>query len=142
MFDWPDDGKLTVPGLANTVTKAFLLADKQQATLKTSRADEDVIVELPEEAPDVIDTVVVLGIEGDAGLVRRAAANAARNIEREGLSQLEHPEDTGEVRAFGGEGACPVAVSARIAKAPSRPLNFALLLLWRPQTSWNFPAFC
>jgi len=45
--------------------------------------------------------------------------NAACNIEREGLRQLQHPEDTGEVRAFGGEGACPVAVSARIAQAPS-----------------------
>ena len=41
--------------------------------------------------------------------------NAARNIEHEGLRQVRHPEDTGEVRAFGGEGAFPVAVSARIA---------------------------
>ena len=45
--------------------------------------------------------------------------NAARNIEREGLRQVRHPEDTGEVRAFGGEGACPVAVSARKVQAPS-----------------------
>ena len=45
--------------------------------------------------------------------------NAARNIEREGLRLLEHPEESGGVRAFGGEGACPVAVSARIAQAPS-----------------------
>jgi len=45
--------------------------------------------------------------------------NAARNIEREGLRWLEHPEESGGVRAFGGEGACPVAVSARIAQAPS-----------------------
>ncbi|PLY12445.1 MAG: transposase [Sedimenticola sp.] len=40
--------------------------------------------------------------------------NAAINIEREGLRQLIHPEDTGGVRAFGGEGACSAAVSARI----------------------------
>ena len=40
--------------------------------------------------------------------------NAARNILREGLKQLT-PGGTGEVRASGGEGACSVAVSARIA---------------------------
>ena len=45
--------------------------------------------------------------------------NAARNIEREGLRVLEHPQESGSVRAFGGEGACPVAVSARIAQTPS-----------------------
>ena len=47
--------------------------------------------------------------------------NAARNIEAEGLTLL-HPEDTGGVRASGGEGESPVgtrpvAVSARIGRA-------------------------
>ena len=47
--------------------------------------------------------------------------NAARNIEAEGL-RLLHPEDTGGVRACGGEGESPVgtgpvAVSARIGRA-------------------------
>ena len=48
--------------------------------------------------------------------------NAAVNIEAEGLRILMHPEDTGSVRAFGGEGERhlvpgPVAVSARIGRA-------------------------
>ena len=48
--------------------------------------------------------------------------NAARNIEAEGLRLIQHPEDTGGVRAFGGEGERPVgtepvAVSARIGRA-------------------------
>ena len=48
--------------------------------------------------------------------------NAAQNIEAEGLRLLMHPEDTGGVRASGGEGegpqwTGPVAVSARIGRA-------------------------
>ena len=49
-------------------------------------------------------------------------ANAGKNIEAEGLRILMHPEDTGGVRASGGEGerhlvSGPVAVSARIGRA-------------------------
>ena len=48
--------------------------------------------------------------------------NAAKNIEAHGLGSLIHPEDTGGVRASGGEaegpvGTGPVAVSARIGRA-------------------------
>ncbi len=48
--------------------------------------------------------------------------NAAQNIEAEGLRMLMHPEDTGGVRASGGEGERhpvpePVAVPARIGRA-------------------------
>jgi alpha-L-fucosidase len=65
VFDWPSEGRLTVPGLANTVTKAHLLADTRQTPLKTARTEEDVTIQLPEGAPDAIDTVVVLCIEGE-----------------------------------------------------------------------------
>ena len=50
--------------------------------------------------------------------------NAAINIEAEGIRTLIHPEDTGGVPAFGGEGRYPhhadtaaAAVSARISRA-------------------------
>ena len=51
--------------------------------------------------------------------------NAAKNIEAEGLRLLMHPEDTGGVRASGGEGEGhlvpgPVTVSARIGRTTPR----------------------
>ena len=49
--------------------------------------------------------------------------NAARNILAEGLKQLTPGGFTGEVRASGGEGACSVAVSARIVEPPSTCLE-------------------
>ncbi len=62
VFDWPKDGKLLVPGLASDVHKAYLLADKQRASLKTARGDAGVTIDLPAEAPDPTDTVIVLDV--------------------------------------------------------------------------------
>jgi len=62
VFDWPQDGKLHLPGLKNEVQQAFLLANFKK--LKTSKDDTGVIVELPGEPLDAIDTVVVLKVAG------------------------------------------------------------------------------
>jgi alpha-L-fucosidase len=69
VFDWPQDGKLRVPGLRNKITKASLLAtDDPPATaglrLVTSREGHDTIVSLPAEPIDKIDTVIALEIAG------------------------------------------------------------------------------
>jgi hypothetical protein len=65
VFDWPGDGKLVVPGLESEVANAYLLADKDQAALEVSRTDGGVQIQVPAKAPDPIDTVVVLEIEGE-----------------------------------------------------------------------------
>jgi len=63
VFDWPSDGKLVVPGILNEPRKAYLLADAGTA-LAVERADDALIVRLPAQAPDAIDSVVVLDIAG------------------------------------------------------------------------------
>ncbi len=62
VFDWPEDGKLFVPGLNNEIEQAYLL-DGWQA-LETSSTDGGVTVALPEEAPDEIASVVVVEVHG------------------------------------------------------------------------------
>ena len=64
VFDWPADGKLTVPGLANKAAKAYLLADKSKNPLAIEQKADNVIVAVPQKPLDKIDTVVVLEIEG------------------------------------------------------------------------------
>jgi len=62
VFDWPEDGKLFVPGLNSKVEQAYMM-DGWQA-LDTASADDGVTISLPSEAPDAIASVVVLKVHG------------------------------------------------------------------------------
>ncbi len=58
IFDWPADGKLVVPGLDEAFDSASLMADK--TPLKMEKGSGAVTILLPQQAPDAIDTVVML----------------------------------------------------------------------------------
>ena len=62
VFDWPKNGKLEIPSLRNEVKKAYLLADKKRELAVTREDKNKVVIGLPDNAPDAIDTVVVLEI--------------------------------------------------------------------------------
>ncbi|MEW6744379.1 MAG: alpha-L-fucosidase [Planctomycetota bacterium] len=63
VFSWPA-GELEVPGLQNEVKRAYLLA-RPVAPLGVTRREGGVRVALPAAAPDPIDSVVVLEIDGE-----------------------------------------------------------------------------
>ena len=65
VFDWPADGKLTVPGLANEIVSARLL-DGGKA-LDADSNGEAVVIKLPAASPDPISSTVVLEIKGAPG---------------------------------------------------------------------------
>lgn len=60
VFDWPNDGKLVVPGLTAKVKTAYLLAGTNRVALNTTTNTGDVEVTVPAQAPDAVATVVVL----------------------------------------------------------------------------------
>ncbi len=62
VFDWPKDGKLTIPGLRNKIINSGLLADKRP--LKAVITNEGVTVALPACSPDLIAAVVKLTVKG------------------------------------------------------------------------------
>ncbi|MFH1737543.1 MAG: alpha-L-fucosidase [bacterium] len=64
VFDWPDDGKIVVKGLNNTIRQAYLLSDPDHASLKITSERNSLTIRVPETAPDTIDTVVAVDIEG------------------------------------------------------------------------------
>ncbi|MDP4623909.1 MAG: alpha-L-fucosidase, partial [Akkermansiaceae bacterium] len=75
VFDWPEDGKLVVPGLKNEIKQAYLMADWKH--LETSQDDSGTTISLPENAPDPINSVVVVHIGG------------ALEVEQSGITQNE-----------------------------------------------------
>jgi alpha-L-fucosidase len=75
VFDWPGDGKLLVPGLHNEVRSAWLLATDK--TLTTTVNSDGVVVEVPAERLDPIDTVVALEVKGELNVETALPAQEA-----------------------------------------------------------------
>lgn len=94
VFDWPQNGRLVVPGLLSEVNKAYLLADAERRLLEVTRRGESVELALPPEAPDPVDTVIVLEIEGEPKVTVPAIEQAANRtftlLARDALTHGEH----------------------------------------------------
>lgn len=63
VFDWPKNSMLRVPGLSCKIDSIKLLASAKK--LKYSRETGDIMVTLPREMPDQLDTVLVVSYEGE-----------------------------------------------------------------------------
>lgn len=65
VFNWPANGSLIVGGLKSNVSKAYLLADPAKKPLNFKRIDAlDVAISVPTQAPDALNTVIVLETQG------------------------------------------------------------------------------
>jgi alpha-L-fucosidase len=62
VFNWPKDGKLTIPGFKNKVVAAKLIATG--AAVKTSLNGDVLTITLPASAPDPIASVVKVDVKG------------------------------------------------------------------------------
>ncbi len=68
VFNWPADGKLVLPPLANKPLKASLLADGKK--LKVTQENKQIVIAVPAEMPDKLATVIELVIEGEPVVVK------------------------------------------------------------------------
>jgi alpha-L-fucosidase len=59
LFKWPD-GSFTIAKVNSRISKAYLLADASHKSLKVARQGDSVTVALPAQAPDKLDSVLVL----------------------------------------------------------------------------------
>jgi alpha-L-fucosidase len=62
VFDWPQDGKLLLPGIQNKTGNAVLLADK--SIWKAENTKEGILIHLPGKAPDPMASVIKLNVKG------------------------------------------------------------------------------
>ncbi len=62
VIDWPAKKQLTIPKLGCEINKAYLLADKT-ASLDFNCDDKSCFIELPQQAPDDIASVIVVELD-------------------------------------------------------------------------------
>jgi alpha-L-fucosidase len=75
VFNWPADGKLVVPGLRNAVARAFVLSDPERTRLPVSVEDRGAVLDVPAAAPDPVNSVIVLELEGEPKIAPEPAAS-------------------------------------------------------------------
>ncbi len=68
VFDWPKDGKLTIPGLNLPVVAAKILADGK--SLKTKSVSGGLEIAVPDKAPDAIASVIKVTVKGKVDAVK------------------------------------------------------------------------
>jgi alpha-L-fucosidase len=68
VYDWPANGQLVIPGLANQPVRAFLLDGR--APLAFTATNNTVSIRVPSAAPDKMASVVALDIQGAPQIVK------------------------------------------------------------------------
>jgi alpha-L-fucosidase len=68
VFDWPEDGKLRVPGLVSKAESAYLLADADKI-LNVEYMNGYAVISMPKNAPDPIVSVAVLEFKEEPEVV-------------------------------------------------------------------------
>jgi hypothetical protein len=114
VFDWPRDGKLVVPGLLNEPENAFLLSDASRSKLTAVKTGVNITIGVPKEAPDAINSVVVLDVQGIPTALQTpefARASKGDGLEITLTSAVKDPDYT--VR-FTTDGSAPTAKSAEM----------------------------
>ncbi len=94
VFDWPEDGKLIIPSLGNQPIRSYILTDSNQDELEINRRRGAVEISLPTDAPDQINSIVILDIVGEpivyeAPKIISAVSNFVNNLEVEIVKEEE-----------------------------------------------------
>lgn len=79
VFNWPEDGKLSLPGLVSKVESARFLA-KPKNRLDVNYKSGSAIISVPKEAPDPVASVIVLEFKAEPEVVRAPQISAESDI--------------------------------------------------------------
>jgi len=79
VFEWPEDGTLLIPGIINKVKKCYLLSNPDEE-IKFNRNGVDLVLSVPNTAPDKINSVIILDIDGSPDIVYAPGIRSSQNI--------------------------------------------------------------
>ncbi|MFZ4399042.1 MAG: alpha-L-fucosidase [Bacteroidales bacterium] len=86
LFDWPKNKKIEINTLENEVIKAYLLSDSKKKPLVFKRIGIQLLISLPEKAPDANNSVVVIEIKGKPQVITTPEFIYTYNVERNNSS--------------------------------------------------------
>lgn len=111
VFDWPADQQLFVPGIANKPIRAYLLSDGTQEEVPMTTDSGGITIQVPEKAPNEVNTVVVVDIEGDPAIydAPEIVADAGIFISKAEI-EMKKNESLTEIR-YTLDGSVPTAAS-------------------------------
>lgn len=119
VFNWPQDGRLQVRGLTNRAKQAYLLADTGKNTLDVSRFEDALVIQLPHQAPDSINSVVVVDIIGRLDVTEPPSITAKHKIFIDDLDvTVSTDRENAEIR-YTTDGSTPT-IHSSLAQGPIR----------------------
>jgi alpha-L-fucosidase len=126
VFDWPSDGKLKVPGIFNQARQAYLLSDQQRSSLAVAREEDALVINIPNQAPEAYDSIVVLDIIGKADIGNPPTIESDANIFVETIEvSLKSDRENIEIR-YTRDGSTP-SVNSALAQGPIRLAETAVI---------------
>ena len=63
VFTWPEDGRLVVPGIYSNPDRTYLLSNRINE-LDIAREEDKIVIQVPDIAPDSMNSIVVLDFKG------------------------------------------------------------------------------
>ena len=132
VFDYPADGQLRVP-LGNKISRAYLLAAPAKL-LTVQPGKQRSVIQLPRQAPDPINTVVVVEFSGEPQVApppvvgKQATASSQKSAAESASNLLDGDRQTRWTAASGAHNATldinlgkPTAISCLIVDEPWHP---------------------
>ncbi len=119
VFDWPQDGKLSLPGLSNPGKQAYLLSDATKKKLAISRSEDALVINVPAPAPDADNSVVVLELAEKTLVIHPPIIAREQEIFMDAveLPIYSDPKDKDLEIRYTLDGSAPSSSSPRVDKA-------------------------
>ena len=112
VFDWPADQKLVVPGLGNKAIRAYLLSDPNQEEIPVTAIPGGLSIQVPQSAPNTVNSVIVLDVEGDPAVFDQPEILAGPGIfTNQAEISIRKNETLSEIR-YTTDGSQPTQASA------------------------------
>ncbi|HTY35750.1 MAG TPA: alpha-L-fucosidase [Bacteroidota bacterium] len=115
VFDWPANGTLEVPGILNEPKIAYLLSDREQQHLLVRRQEDALVINVPKQAPDPINSVIVLDIRGDVDVTSPPSVTAKAAIFTDGLDVTVATDRANVEMRYTLDGSIPTSTSSTVA---------------------------